>query len=135
MLRTLITRGFRGLFAAAIGRRASRLPSLCLGAVSFCIAGCGGSSPTSQPVVESRTANPVQPIERHQPEPPPKEEYFEPGTGLPGRTHWVKKGETLYSIARQYYGTENQWRKIYYANDRRLRHPDELPVGIKLIIP
>lgn len=135
MMRTLIKRGFRGLFAAATGRRASRLVPLCLGAVSLGITGCGGPAPTTQPVVESRPANPVQPIARQEPEPPPPEDYIEPGAGLPGRTHWVKKGETLYSIARQYYGTENQWRKIYYANDRRLRHPDELPVGIKLIIP
>lgn len=99
-------------------------------------AGCSESPPTTQ-AAEDKTNTEIHsslPAPRD-PEPDPPEVFVEPGAKLPGRTHWVQKGETLYSISRLYYGTENQWRKIYYANDRRLRHPDELPVGIKLIIP
>ena len=66
--------------------------------------------------------------------PPPEDEFIDPGV-VPGQTHWVQPGETLYSIARRYYGNENQWRKIYYANEKRLSDPDNIPAGIKLIIP
>lgn len=65
---------------------------------------------------------------------PSGEEFVEADSGS-GQTHLVRPGETLYSISRRYYGSESQWRKIYYANQRRLTHPDEVPVGIRLIIP
>jgi hypothetical protein len=50
------------------------------------------------------------------------------------RTHTVKSGETLQSIARQYYGDPNQWKKIYTAN------PDKIDRGLpragsSLVIP
>jgi len=50
------------------------------------------------------------------------------------RIHVVKPGETLQSIARDYYGDPNQWKKIYNQN------PDQIDrglpkVGAKLVIP
>ncbi len=95
------------------------------------IAGCGGPDPMTKPA-DDATASIRSPTTT--PRPQPREEFVEPGT-VPGRTHWVEPGETLSSLARRYYGNENQWRKIYYANSRRLTDPNNLPVGIKLIIP
>ena len=50
------------------------------------------------------------------------------------RVHAVVAGETLQSIAKEYYGDPNQWKKIYSANvdkiDRGLPRPGE-----KLVIP
>ncbi|MCB4757749.1 MAG: LysM peptidoglycan-binding domain-containing protein, partial [Elusimicrobia bacterium] len=50
------------------------------------------------------------------------------------RTHTVVAGDTLQSIAKQYYGDPNQWKKVYNANadkiDRGLPRPGE-----KLVIP
>jgi nucleoid-associated protein YgaU len=50
------------------------------------------------------------------------------------RTHIVRPGDTLQSLARQYYGDANQWKKIYNANpdkiDRGLPRP-----GQELVIP
>jgi LysM repeat protein len=50
------------------------------------------------------------------------------------RTHLVSPGDTLQSLAQQYYGDPNQWKKIFNANpdkiDRGLPKP-----GSKLVIP
>lgn len=62
------------------------------------------------------------------------EDGFESGTA-PGRTHIVQPRETLYGLAQRYYGNRNQWRKIYYANRNRLTDPNNIPAGIRLIIP
>jgi nucleoid-associated protein YgaU len=66
--------------------------------------------------------------------PTPREEYTEPEPAS-GRTHLVKPGDTLYSLAELYYGTQKQWRKIFVANRNRLSDPNHLAVGMKLIIP
>ena len=47
----------------------------------------------------------------------------------------VQPRETLYGLAQRYYGDKNQWRKIYYANRNRLSDPNNVPAGIRLIIP
>lgn len=51
------------------------------------------------------------------------------------RTHIVQKGDTLYQLARRYYNDAAKWRTIYQANQGKLRSPDTLPVGTKLVIP
>ncbi len=50
------------------------------------------------------------------------------------RTHKVSAGETLQSIARDYYGDPNQWKKIYTANSDKIERG--LPkTGSTLVIP
>lgn len=50
------------------------------------------------------------------------------------RTHMVVAGDTLQSIAKEYYGDPNQWKKIYNANSDKIERG--LPkVGSKLVIP
>lgn len=101
-------------------------------ALSLLIGGaCGGPDATSQPADAAAEVPPVsQAAASLEPEPG----YSDP-IEVPARTHRVGPGDTLYSLARQYYGNENQWRKIFSANANRLNDPDHLPVGIKLIIP
>jgi LysM repeat protein len=53
----------------------------------------------------------------------------------PGRIHVVQANETLYSLAQKYYGSGQQYTRIYYANRNRLTNPRNLTVGMKLIIP
>ena len=53
----------------------------------------------------------------------------------PGRVHIVEPKDTLLHLAEKYYGDRNQWRKIWLANKKRLNNPNDLPVGMKLIIP
>ncbi|MBI2070510.1 MAG: LysM peptidoglycan-binding domain-containing protein [Elusimicrobia bacterium] len=49
--------------------------------------------------------------------------------------HTVKTGDTLKSLAREYYDDESQWTKIYKANEGRLRRGGETTPGQILIIP
>jgi len=50
------------------------------------------------------------------------------------RIHIVKRDETLTSISYQYYGS-NQWKKIYNANKARIKNPDVVLPGTRLVIP
>ena len=49
--------------------------------------------------------------------------------------HIVRKGETLSEISRKYYGSANNWKKIFDANRNVLEDANKLTPGIKLIIP
>jgi len=52
-----------------------------------------------------------------------------------GRAHTVAKGDTLYSLARKYYGDQRRWRDIYEANRSLVSDPNKIYVGQRLIIP
>jgi nucleoid-associated protein YgaU len=49
--------------------------------------------------------------------------------------HEVKKGETLWKIAVQYYGDGALYPKIFEANKDTLKNPDLIKVGQRLRIP
>jgi len=49
--------------------------------------------------------------------------------------HTVREGDTLFSLARRYYGDAERFGAIYQANRGVLRSPDPLPVGAELVIP
>jgi nucleoid-associated protein YgaU len=54
------------------------------------------------------------------------------------QTYVVKKGDTLWSIAKKYYGDGKQWRKILDANTKSLStagNTKTLRVGFQLVIP
>ncbi len=51
------------------------------------------------------------------------------------RFHVVRSGETLSSIAQQYYGSATEWRKILTANEKTIKDADKIAPGTKLIIP
>jgi len=55
--------------------------------------------------------------------------------GKTARIHIVNRGETLSSIAYQYYGSSNKWPRIFDANRSRIKEPDKIREGIRLIIP
>ena len=52
-----------------------------------------------------------------------------------GQTYQVQKGDTLYKLARRFYNDQSQWKIIWEANRARLGNPNNLRVGMKLIIP
>ena len=63
-----------------------------------------------------------------------------PGAGMTsaagaGRTHTVKKGETLTHIAQHYYGKASEYKKIFDANRDKLSDPDKVREGLTLTIP
>lgn len=47
----------------------------------------------------------------------------------------VKEGDRLMTLSKQYYGHRMFWVYIYDANKSQLRNPDELRVGMTLVIP
>jgi 5'-nucleotidase len=53
-----------------------------------------------------------------------------------GETYEVQSGDTLLTIAQQFYGDGTQWRRIYDANKDTIgADPDKLKIGMKLTIP
>lgn len=51
------------------------------------------------------------------------------------RTYTVEKGDTLWAISERFYGSGNEWRRIYEANRDRIEDPDVIQPGWELTIP
>ncbi len=51
------------------------------------------------------------------------------------RTHVVTAGDSLYSIAKRYYGSAGRWTEILAANRDIITNPNALALGTKLRIP
>lgn len=50
-------------------------------------------------------------------------------------THTVVFGDTLRSLAEQYYGSTDYWNRIWLANQQTLKNPDNVIPGQMLVIP
>jgi nucleoid-associated protein YgaU len=50
-------------------------------------------------------------------------------------TYTVVKGDTLWAIAKKYYGSGSQYTKIYNANTDKISNPNKIYVGQVLTIP
>lgn len=55
--------------------------------------------------------------------------------GAAGRQYTVKSGDTLSKIAKQFYGTAGDWKKIHAANADLIENPDVIQPGWTLNIP
>ncbi|UWD50620.1 LysM peptidoglycan-binding domain-containing protein (plasmid) [Clostridioides difficile] len=51
------------------------------------------------------------------------------------KTHKVVEGDTLFKIAKKYYGNGDLWEKIYKANEDTIKDPSVIKNGWILIIP
>ena len=51
------------------------------------------------------------------------------------KTHTVRPGENLASIAKAYYGTEDAWSFIWKHNRHELLSPNEIYPGQELVLP
>ncbi|NOY75676.1 MAG: LysM peptidoglycan-binding domain-containing protein [Kiritimatiellaeota bacterium] len=51
------------------------------------------------------------------------------------QTYTVRKGDTLWKIARRFYGSGKEWRKIYQANQDTMSDPNKVKAGSKIRIP
>jgi nucleoid-associated protein YgaU len=56
-------------------------------------------------------------------------------TGPGMRTYKVKAGDTLSKISKEFYGSPNEYMKIFDANKDQLANPDNIRVGQELKIP
>ena len=82
----------------------------------------------SAPLVDAAPVAPAAPIEA---EPAPVVSETPAATG--GNSYTVKKGDTLFSISRQFYGNGGQWQRIASANPG-LSH-STLKAGTTIAIP
>lgn len=90
---------------------------------------------TETPEEDVTTIQPSEPKAKPKPKTAakPKEKYAAPAKG--GKTYVVKKGDTLQEISQKFYGTTKNWRKIYNANKGKIKDPNSVVVGTKLVIP
>lgn len=51
------------------------------------------------------------------------------------RYYTVKKGDCLWSIAKKFYGSGSSYTKIYNANKGKIKNPNHIKTGMKLVIP
>lgn len=51
------------------------------------------------------------------------------------KEHTVTAGESLWLIAKKYYGDGSKWRQIYEANKNTIQDPNKIKPDIKLAIP
>ena len=134
-----------------------RFALILLGGIAFALAGCENKpseptardeepfTPLEQTDTEAETAAATDWYTAEAREPaaasaPP--DAFEPQTSndevlaaTAGQTYVVHKGDTLYELARRFYNDQARWKDIWEANRTRLPDPDQLRVGMKLIIP
>lgn len=52
-----------------------------------------------------------------------------------GESYTVKSGDTLSKISKQFYGSTDEYMRIFYANRDKLNDPDMIQVGQQLAIP
>jgi nucleoid-associated protein YgaU len=111
-------------------------------------AACGaGAGATATPTVVPTTALPAVPAPSPQ-RAPLASPVASPATAsasatpttasaaVAGDTYEVQSGDTLLSIAEQFYADNSQWRRIYDANKDVIgSDPDKLKLGMKLTIP
>ena len=88
--------------------------------------------PAGQPEPYVDYSLPSEPAERT----PEADAYLTGSTTSPSpRYHIVAKKDTLYGLARAYYGEARRWKDIYEANSSDIRDPNLIKVGQRLVIP
>lgn len=51
------------------------------------------------------------------------------------REYTIKSGDSLSKIAKQHYGNAADWQKIYQANRDKIKDPNMIHPGQKIVIP
>jgi nucleoid-associated protein YgaU len=103
---------------------------LLVGVALMLVTGCG-----------PKTEN-IPPLETADVPPPPSDNGSVPKIRTadpiptPGATNYtIQKGDTLYSLAKRFYGDGKLWTKIAEANKDKVKDISTIPVGTVLVIP
>lgn len=91
------------------------------------------SSEVETSAAQEEPADSAPPVEKPTPPQQPTAEQVTPPTG--DTEHVVSSGESLWAIAKEYYGDPLLWPVIYNANKDRIRDPDMIRTGWTLTIP
>lgn len=111
--------------------------------LTACGGGAAAPTPTTAAVATAPAAPPPSPqrpaLSSPAPSPSPAISTSPSSTATPevaGETYEVQSGDTLATIATQFYDDPTQWRRIYDANKDTIGpDPDKLKIGMKLTIP
>src|SRR6476661_6781547 len=60
---------------------------------------------------------------------------FSQDSTVTSRTHLVRKGDTLWSIAREYTSDPYRWKQVYELNTAIVRDPHWIYPGERLVLP
>jgi 5'-nucleotidase/UDP-sugar diphosphatase len=93
------------------------------------------SPPAAAKVVPPGKSPPAVPEDRPVRAKPSSQTGEVAGTGPTLRRHTVREGETLFDLARHYYGDAERCTDLIKANREVLERPDELKPGTVLVIP
>ncbi len=114
---------------------------LVLAAGLLLVVGCEAEKRDEVPPLSAEELQPLPPVE---PAPVAVTEV-ETTTGSEGKvppapsagsqTYTMKAGDTLYSLARRFYGDGKLWTKIFEANKDKIRDVSDIPIGTVLVIP
>jgi len=58
-----------------------------------------------------------------------------PADAAAGQSYVMKAGDTLYTLAKRFYGNGNLWTRIFDANKDKIKDPSHIPIGTTLTIP
>jgi hypothetical protein len=63
-----------------------------------------------------------------------KEREEENAPQITGQTYTVQQGDSLWKIAKTYYGDGSRWQEIYSANSDKISNPNKISVGMVLTV-
>lgn len=64
-----------------------------------------------------------------------KEEVVESEVKVSTKEYVTKKGDTLWEIAKRECGSGHRWKNIYELNKNKIKNPNKLRAGMRLVIP
>ncbi len=57
------------------------------------------------------------------------------GAASAARYYIIQRGDTLYGLARRFYGNSSMWRAIARANRTVIQNPNQIPAGARIVLP
>ena len=134
-----MTQGNRGYLVGAPPAVGERMPTRDITEVEIELAG-GHKARRAAPAAAAPAAGAAASAEMAPEEAMESSTEAAPSTGAPAaagpmQTYTVKRGDSLWKIAKKCYGDAYQWRRIYDANRDKLPSPNRVRPGMTLQIP
>lgn len=117
---------------------------MAVGVMALMVVGCAQKKQEELPQIDPATIEAPPPVdakpavvevETPPPAVPAVTKNQTPGTMAGGQSYTVQKGDTLYSLAKRFYGDGKLWTKIADANKGKIRDVSTISLGTVLVIP